>query len=78
MEIQGRVQNGVVVLDGDPQLPEGMLVTVSFPDPPPTEPRSPRQRVSFPLIRTGQPGSLLLTAERIAEILEEDDVSSGR
>ncbi len=78
MEIQGRVENGVVVLEGDPQLPEGMVVTVSFPDPPPTEPPAPRQRVSFPLIRTGRPGSLLLTAERIAEILEEDDVSSGR
>ncbi len=78
MEIQGRVHNGVVVLDGEPDLPEGMVVTVSFPDPPPTEPPAPRRRVSFPLIRTDRPGSLGLTAERIAEILEEEDVSSGR
>jgi hypothetical protein len=78
MEIQGRVHHGMIVLEGDPQLPEGMVVTVFFPDPPDLEPPAPRRRVSFPLIRTGRPGSLQLTAERIAEILEEEDVSSGR
>jgi hypothetical protein len=76
MEIRGRVQNGVVVMEGEPQLPEGMGVTVSCPDPPPTEPPARHRRVSFPLIRTGRPGSLLLTAERIAELLEDDDVAA--
>ena len=77
MEIQGRVQNGVVILEGKPQLPEGLVLTVSLPDPPPAEPPAPRQRVSFPLIRTGRPGSLRLTAERVAEILEDEDLSTG-
>jgi hypothetical protein len=76
MEIQGRVHHGVVVLEGEPQLPEGMVVTVSFPVPPPTEPPAPRRRVSFPLVKSGQPGSLQLTAERVAELLDDEDVSA--
>jgi hypothetical protein len=76
MEIQGRGHNGVVVLEGDPQLPEGMVVTVSFPDPPPTEPPAPRRRVSLPLVPSDRPGSLRLTAERVAELLEDDDFSA--
>jgi len=76
MEIIGRVQNGVVVLEDGPPLPEGMEVIVSFPDPAHLEPPAPRQRVSLPLIRTGRPGSLRLTAERIAELLEDDDLSA--
>ncbi len=73
------IHNGVVVLDGEPELPEGMVVTVSFPEPPHLESRragTRRKRVSLPLIRTGRPGSLRLTAERIAEILEDDDLSA--
>jgi hypothetical protein len=38
--------------------------------------RDARQRVSLPLVRTGKPGSLRLTAERIAEILEDDDLAN--
>jgi hypothetical protein len=76
MEIQGRVHHGVVVLEGEPELPEGMVVTVSFPDPPPTEPPAPRRRVSLPLVPSDRPGSLQLTADRIAELLEDDDVSA--
>ena len=76
MEIQGRVHNGVVVLDGEPELPEGMMVTVSFPDPPLTEPPAPRRRVSFPLVPSDRPGRLQLTAKRVAEHLEDDEVSA--
>ena len=76
MEIQGRVHHGVVVLEGEPELPEGMVVTVSFPDPPHLEPPAPRQRVSLPLIGSDRPGSLRLTAERVAEILEDDEFSA--
>ena len=74
MEIQGRVHHGVVVLEGEPELPEGMVVTVSFPNPPPPERPDVRQRISLPLVLSD--GSLRLTAERIAEILDEDDVSA--
>ena len=56
MEIRGRVHNGVVVLEGGPPLPEGMVVTVSYPVPPHTEPPDSRRRVSLPLVRPNRPG----------------------
>jgi hypothetical protein len=75
MEIQGRVHNGVVVLEGEPQLPEGAAVTVTWPAPAESTPREPRTRIQVPLVRTGRPGSVDLTGERIAEILDEEDAS---
>jgi hypothetical protein len=76
MEVQGRVQNGVVVLEDEITLQECTVVIVSYPVPTLDEPPALRRRSSFPLIRTGRPGSLRLTAERIAEILDDDDVSA--
>lgn len=76
MEIQGRVHNGVVVLEGALPLPEGAMVTVSYPVAPPTEPTGPHRRVSLPMVRSDRPGSRRLTAERLAVILEDDDVSA--
>jgi len=76
MVIRGRVRNGVVVLQGGPALPDGLEVTVSCPDLPGTRPRRRKRRVELPLVRSDHPGTLHLTAERIAEILEEDDLSS--
>jgi hypothetical protein len=75
MEILGRVQNGVIVLDGEPPLPEGMVVTVSCKTDPVRGSNGP-QRIEFPLVHSLRPGSLKLTAERIAEILDEEDVSA--
>jgi len=72
---QGRVHDGVVVLEGGPVLPEGIAVTVSCDVPPISTPPIERKRVEFPLVRSKHPGSLHLTAERIADILEEEDVS---
>jgi hypothetical protein len=74
MVIPGRVKNGVVVLEGGPPLPEGTPVTVSCDLPPSTKPPH-KGRVKFPLVRSKRPGSLHLTAQRIAELLEEEDVS---
>jgi hypothetical protein len=74
MEVQGRVYNGVVVLEGGLSLPEGTLVTVSYPAALPTEPPKMRRPVQLPLVRSDRPGSHRLTAERIAELLEEEDV----
>jgi hypothetical protein len=76
MEIPGHVRNGVVVLDGKSKLPEGASVTVSYPAsaaPPPAQ----RKRVSFPLVRSANPGSVHLSNERIAEILNDEDAASG-
>jgi hypothetical protein len=79
MVIRGRVQNGVVVLEGGPKLPDGTELTVSsivapLAETPPVE----KRRVEVPLVRTDKPGSVDLTAERIAEILEEEDLAMVR
>jgi hypothetical protein len=66
MEIQGRVHNGDVVLDGERSLPEGTLVTVLCPTPPTTGPSGSGQRVSLPLVPSDGPVSRWLTAERVA------------
>jgi hypothetical protein len=76
MEIRGVVHNGVVVLDGDLQLPEGAVVSVSYPLSPPAVPPESRRRVQLPLVPSDRPGSLQLTNERIAELLDDDDVSA--
>jgi hypothetical protein len=74
MEIRGRVHNGVVVLDGETQLPEGAVVSVSYPVPSSVVPADSRRRVQLPLVPSDKPGSLKLTNERIAELLDDDDV----
>lgn len=70
MEILGRVHNGVVVLEGHPALPEGAAVTVTYPVPAGITSGVPKTRIQVPLVRTGQPGSVDLTDDRIAEILD--------
>lgn len=78
MEILGRVQNGVIVLDGNPNLPEGAVVTVLYPAMTKPPPAAERKRVSFPLVRSTRPGSVHLTNERLAEILDEEDAAPRR
>ena len=77
MEITGRVRDGVIVLEGAPPLPEGALVTVSFPASGSSTPPQRRERVHLPLVLSKRPGSVDLTAEKIAEILNDDDVASA-
>jgi len=88
MVISGHIENGVVVLEGGVTLPEGTQVVVSLPAPsvspqlplpapgsvplPPREIR-PRKRVVFPIIPSKNPGTMDITAEQIAEILDEED-----
>ena len=78
MELNGRVLNGVIVLTGGIALPEGTPVTVLWNvdavSPPPTE----KRRVQVPLVRTGEPGTMNLNNERIAEIFDDEDVASSR
>ena len=78
MEIHGRVQNGVVVLDGDVSLPEGADVSVLYPAPSGSKPAVEKRRIRVPLVQTNQPGSVHLTGERIAEILDDEDASPRR
>ncbi len=75
MVIKGRVRNGVVVLETGPALPEGAEVAVSYPLPKPSPRATEQKRVDFPLVRSSQPGSVFLTNERLAEILDEEDAA---
>ena len=76
MIIPGRVRNGVVIPDGGQALPEGAAVSISYPVAPAPNPIPENRRVQFPLVRTGEPGSVHLTNDRIAEILDEEDIFS--
>jgi hypothetical protein len=78
MVIPGKVVHGVVVLEGNPQLPEGAAVTVSYEGPSEITLPVGKTRIQVPLVRTGQPSTVTLTGERIAEILDEEDASPRR
>lgn len=77
MEIPGRVQDGVVVLEGGVVLPEGTAVTVSCDWVRIWRKPGNKKRVKLPLIDSKHPGTLHLTGERIAEILDEEDAAPG-
>jgi hypothetical protein len=74
MKIAGHVANGVAVLDGGATLPEGTAVTVSRALAP--KPPRKKRRVVLPLVKSKRPGSLPLTNDRIAQLLEEEDVAN--
>ena len=77
MELTGHFENGVVVIDGGTPLPpDGTTVTVSVPQLDFKPVKGPR--VEVPLVRTGSPGSVILTNEMIAEILQQDDIDRIR
>ncbi len=73
MEILGHIQNGVVVIEGPVSLPEGTPVTVIPRTTPVIRVAKNRRRVQLPLVRSSAPGSVQLTNDRIAEILNEQD-----
>ena len=75
VEIQWRVQNGLVVLDGGVSLPEGASVSVLHPVPSNVKPVVAKRRIQLPLVHCDQPGSVPLTSERIAEILDAEDAA---
>ena len=78
MNIPGRVRNGVVVLEGGASLPEGATVAILYPAPSPDSQPSQHKRVQFPLVRSARPGSIDLTNDRIAEVLDEEDAAPRR
>jgi hypothetical protein len=78
MEVPGRVQNGVVVLQAGTVLPEGAAVTVHYPASVVRPPSVGKKRIHVPLVRTGEPGTVNLTSERIAEILDKEDAAPRR
>jgi len=82
MVIHGHVENGIVIPHGNLSLPNGTEVTIVLREPAIADDVSagsvdPANRVQFPLVHCDQPGSVHLTGERIAEILDEEDAASG-
>lgn len=73
MMISGRVQNGVVVPDGNAHLPEGAQVCITLV---PSSEQVTKRPVQLPLVTSEKPGSIHLTNQRIAEILEDEDAAS--
>lgn len=87
MVVTGRVENGVIVLPAGTTLPEGVEVAVvvpiansarSAPIARGGKTNQTKQRVQLPLVRCENPGSLHLSNERIAEILEAEDLAHFR
>jgi hypothetical protein len=81
MTLLGHVRNGVVVLDGDPALPDGTPVTVTVPDPVPPAPSEPRlvlEPGKLPFVTGGAPGTWTLTNEMIGQIVLEEDLEMMR
>lgn len=78
MEIFGTVQNGVVVLDGAVSLPEGANVVVICRTTPAIRVARNQKRVEFPLFPSSGPGTLDLTNEGIAEILDDEEIEAMR
>ncbi|MGH7194277.1 MAG: hypothetical protein ACREJM_12220 [Candidatus Saccharimonadales bacterium] len=78
MEFAGRIHNGVVVLEGNPALPEGARVTIFYAGSSASRPEPKKGRIEVPRVRTGHPGTVKLAGERIAEILDEEDVFPRR
>jgi hypothetical protein len=74
MELQGRVCDGVIVLEGGSALPEGATVTITYPAVTPGQ-LVPKKRVQVPLVRCKHPLPAPLTNERIGEILDEEDAA---
>jgi hypothetical protein len=75
MVLHGRIEHGTVVLTDNVSLPDGTEVTVVVEPRSETTEASHGQRVNLPLVSSKQPGSRTLTANRIAEILDDDDLS---
>jgi len=78
VEIAGTVENGVVVLDGSVSLPEGSNVVVTYRTTPVIRVAKNQKRVEFPLFPSSEPGTLDLTNERIAEILDDEEIEAMR
>ncbi|HKB04848.1 MAG TPA: hypothetical protein VKD90_21675 [Gemmataceae bacterium] len=75
MELRGRVNDGVIVLEGESALPEGATVTVIYPAATRAT-AGPKTRIRVPLVRCQYPLPAPLTNERIGEILDEEDAAS--
>lgn len=75
MVLHGRIEHGAVVLTDKVSLPDGAEVTVIIQPQSGSAALEQKLRVSLPLVSSNQSGSRKLTAERVSEILDDDDLS---
>jgi hypothetical protein len=76
MDVPGRVENGVVVLEGTIRLPEGAQVVVSLGRKPNIRVASTQRPVQLPIFDYDGPPDIDLTNDQIAEILAREDASA--
>ncbi len=76
MNIPGRVQNGVVILEGPMTLPEGAAVYVTSQSKPSIRLAKRQTPVILPIFDYDGSPDIELTNERIGEILDQEDASS--
>jgi hypothetical protein len=75
MDVPGRVENGVVVLEGGMKLPEGAQVVVSLRRRPDIRVAPTQRPVQLPIFDYNGPPDIDLTNDQIAEILTREDAS---
>jgi hypothetical protein len=76
MDVLGRVENGVVVLEGGMKLPEGARVVVSLRSKPNTRTATTPCPVQLPIFDYDGAPDIDLTNDQIAEILTREDASA--
>jgi hypothetical protein len=76
MDVPGRVENGVVVLEGGMKLPEGARVVVSLRRGPNVRVATTQRPVQLPIFDYDGSPDLDLTNDQIAEILTREDASA--
>lgn len=76
MQVSGRVQNGVVVFEQPNALPDGAAVVVTYREKPVIRFSDNPRPVVLPIFDSDQPGTLDLTNDQIADILDQEDASS--
>ena len=76
MDVPGRVENGVVVLEGAMRLPEGAQVVVSWRTTPNIRVAPTQRPVQLPIFDYEGPPDIKLTNDQIAEILTREDASA--
>ena len=76
MDVPGRIENGVVVLEAGTKLPEGAQVVVSLRTMPPVRVAPTRHPVRLPIFDYDGPPDIDLTNDQIGEILTREDASA--
>ena len=76
MDIPGRVENGIVVLEGGMKLPEGAQVVVSLRRKPNIREAPTQRPIQLPIFDYDGPPDIDLMNDQIVEILTREDAST--